>query len=49
MANGIDDITIPPPYPQDEGGITDIAIEAGKNEAAIRAKEVIDSIDSNWS
>jgi hypothetical protein len=45
MANGIEDITIPPRYPQDEGGITDIVIEAGKNEAAIKAKEILDSVD----
>jgi len=42
MANGIDDL-----FQQEDqgGGITDIVIEAGKTEAAIKAKEVIDSID----
>ena len=42
MANGIDDL-----FQQEDqgGGITDIVIEKGKTEAAIKAKEVIDSID----
>ena len=42
MANGIDDL-----FQQEDqgGGITDIVIDAGKTEAAIKAKEVIDSID----
>ena len=42
MANGIDNI-----FQQEDqgGGITDIVIEAGKTEAAMKAKEVIDSID----
>ena len=41
MANGIDNI-----FQQEDqgGGITDIVIEAGKTEAAMKAKEVIDSI-----
>ena len=42
MANGIDDL-----FQQEDqgGGITDIAIEAGKDQASIKAKEIIDSID----
>jgi hypothetical protein len=42
MANGIDDL-----FQQEDqgGGITDIVIDAGKTEAAMKAKEVIDSID----
>jgi hypothetical protein len=42
MANGIDDL-----FQQEDrgGGITDIVIDAGKTEAAIKAKQVIDSID----
>jgi hypothetical protein len=42
MANGIDDL-----FQQEDqgGGITEIVIDAGKTEAAIKAKEVIDSID----
>ena len=42
MANGINDL-----FQQEDqgGGITDVVIEAGKTEAAIKAKEVIDSID----
>ena len=42
MANGIDNL-----FQQEDqgGGITDIVIEAGKTEAAMKAKEVIDSID----
>jgi hypothetical protein len=41
MANGIDDL-----FQQEDqgGGITDIVIEKGKTEAAMKAKEVIDSI-----
>ena len=43
MANGIDDL-----FQQEDqgGGITDIAIEAGKDQASITAKEIIDSFDS---
>jgi|9_EtaG_2_1085328.scaffolds.fasta_scaffold33970_2 hypothetical protein len=42
MANGIDDL-----FQQEDqgGGITDI-IEAGKNQVAIKAKEILDSFDS---
>ena len=42
MANGIDDL-----FQQEDqgGGITDIAIEAGKDQASIKAKEIIDSFD----
>ena len=42
MANGIDDL-----FQQEDqgGGITEIVIDAGKTEAAVKAKEVIDSID----
>jgi len=47
MANGIDDLFQQDlTQPDDQGGgITDIIIEAGKTEAAMKAKEVIDSID----
>ena len=42
-----DNETIQSSFQQEDqgGGITDIVIEAGKTEAAIKAKEVIDSID----
>ena len=47
MANGIDDLFQQDlTQPDDQGGgITKIIIEAGKTEAAMKAKEVIDSID----
>ena len=42
-----DNETIQSSFQQEDqgGGITDIVIEAGKTEAAMKAKEVIDSID----
>jgi hypothetical protein len=37
---------IPDDFPQSEGGITDIVIGAGKEQASIQAKDVLNSIDT---